>query len=419
MMMLSTMWLALAASTLGACKWTEFDDIQSSTWVDSTQKPNVKSTDYGIAVQRGVRSGGGGRLVVIGAGEASYSELVYSAKGEASFPATAIGLKELYGIPNISQQPVLLADPSSDDISLIVGSDNGIVVLTGTMGTLKLYQLFNQAQPDAGTYMLAPDTAPVPQPRPQPLPLVAVGENVLGALLPALPNNVMQPTCKLTDTPTAGFKAQVRALGVVRTTPMTTDDVLVWDAGGKLYRYPSDVFNGCTTRDPLGSVDTTFKPDQGAQILSIDATHVLLQGHSGDAGYLQVFAFDPLNVNKNPAPVGAANMVAKIRTAALLVAGPTTFVAAGIPTALVGGTTAGQVVLFKVSTTATGVASAPSATFNDAQPESNQSFGRGVAAMPFNGKQVLAVAADNEIFVYFRANLTDGTALYDETRQGP
>ena len=26
--------------------------------------------------------------------------------------------------------------------------------------------------------------------------------------------------------------------------------------------------------------------------------------------------------------------------------------------------------------------------------------------------------SDNEIFVYFRANLTSGTTLYDETRQG-
>jgi len=38
--------------------------------------------------------------------------------------------------------------------------------------------------------------------------------------------------------------------------------------------------------------------------------------------------------------------------------------------------------------------------------------------MPFAGEQVLAVAADSETFVYFRANLNDGTPLYDETRQG-
>jgi len=32
--------------------------------------------------------------------------------------------------------------------------------------------------------------------------------------------------------------------------------------------------------------------------------------------------------------------------------------------------------------------------------------------MPFNGEPVTAVAADNEVFVYFR------TALYGETRTG-
>jgi hypothetical protein len=31
---------------------------------------------------------------------------------------------------------------------------------------------------------------------------------------------------------------------------------------------------------------------------------------------------------------------------------------------------------------------------------------------------VIAIAADNELFVYYRANQTDGTVLYNETRQG-
>jgi hypothetical protein len=38
--------------------------------------------------------------------------------------------------------------------------------------------------------------------------------------------------------------------------------------------------------------------------------------------------------------------------------------------------------------------------------------------MPFNGQNVIAVAAGNEIFVYFRADLGDGTALYDDRRTG-
>jgi hypothetical protein len=74
------------------------------------------------------------------------------------------------------------------------------------------------------------------------------------------------------------------------------------------------------------------------------------------------------------------------------------------------------VLLYRIS--ATGLDSTAVATLNDAQPENNESFGRAVAAMPYHGTSLIAVAADNEIFVYFRANLSDGNQLYPETRQG-
>jgi len=67
---------------------------------------------------------------------------------------------------------------------------------------------------------------------------------------------------------------------------------------------------------------------------------------------------------------------------------------------------------------ATGVGATQVATLNDAQPEDNQAFGRAVTVIPYRGKNVIAVSADNEIFVYFRATLEDGTDLYAETRQG-
>jgi len=75
------LFLAAAAAALGACKWTEFDDLQNETWVGSTEKPNVKSSDYGVAIQRGATLADGGTLVVIGANQATYSELAYDAKG--------------------------------------------------------------------------------------------------------------------------------------------------------------------------------------------------------------------------------------------------------------------------------------------------------------------------------------------------
>lgn len=398
----SIMLMLAASSTLGACKWTEFDDLEKDTWVDSTNKPDIKSADYGIAVARGNRSATtGGRLVVIGAGDPTYSELVYSDKGESSFPATSVNLKVLYGIPNVSAQPVLIADPTSDDISLVVGSDNGVALLTGAQGTLKLYQIFNQDAPAAATYMLAPT-------RTRALPLIAVGDSVFGAVLPAL-DGAPQPICKLGDSTTADFKAQIRGLGTARTG--ATDDVIAWDASGKLYKYPGTVFNGCATAaEPLASVDAGFAPDAGAQVIAIDDTHVLLQGHKDSAGFLRVFDVDAMTA------VGDGVMVSGIRTAAILEVGADRYVAAGVPAALVDGKSTGQVQLFKL--TSAGVGTVQVAALNDAQPETNQSFGRGVAAMPYNGKQVLAVAADNEIFVYFRANLADGTALYDETRTG-
>ena len=37
------LFLAAGAAALGACKWTEFDDLQNETWVGSTEKPNVRS----------------------------------------------------------------------------------------------------------------------------------------------------------------------------------------------------------------------------------------------------------------------------------------------------------------------------------------------------------------------------------------
>lgn len=405
--MRTTMWLLLAAAAagLGACKWTEFDDLQDQTWVDSTNKPGgVKSSDYGIAVARGAVSGtGGGRIVVIGAGVATYSELVYDATGSAKFPGTQLDLEMQYGIPNIGQ-PVLIADPTTDDISLIVGSDNGIAMLTGASGALKLYQLFNQDKPDAATYMLAPTQT-------KELPMVAVGDSVLGALLPALPMGGAQPICKLGDSATPGFMAQIKALAAVRVAPAPTDDVLAWDAGGKLYKYPGTVFNGCATAaEPLGSVDTTFKPDDGSLILSIDATHVILAGSNADGGFLQEYDAATLTA------IGPAAMVPGLRTAALLKVDTQQYVVAGVPTELVNGKSVGQVKLFPIE--ADGLGTTQVAAYNDAQPDDNQSFGRGVAVMPFNGKQVIVAAANNEIFAYFRANLADGSVLYDETRQG-
>ncbi|HEX8112442.1 MAG TPA: hypothetical protein VF516_32150 [Kofleriaceae bacterium] len=401
------LFLAAGAAALGACKWTEFDDLQNQTWVGSTEKPNVKSSDYGVAIQRGKPLTDGGTLVVIGANQPTYSELAYDANGGSKLTANTLELNSQYGIGTLDTQPILLADPTTDDIALVVnGGGSQILVLTGA-GQLNMHNLFvNPSTVDAATYMLPPGSSADE-------PLVASGDVVVGTFYGTVPNP--QPTCKLTDSGTA---IQAHALGVVRTGAAITDDVIAWGsagaAAGKLYRYPGSVFNGCA---PAGvsttGHDTGFVPGRGSQILTIDPSHVLLQGHhdADDTSLLQVY-------DATLSPVGGSVSLPRLRSAAILDTGSQKYVIAGYPGEIVGGTAAGVVRLFKVS--AAGIESQPTALLNDAQPENGESFGRAVAAVPFKGKPVVAVAANNEIFMYFRLNTTDGTStpIYGETRQG-
>jgi hypothetical protein len=426
------LFLAAGAAALGACKWTEFDDLQNETWVGSTEKPDIKTSDYGVAIQRGAdasESTTGGTLAVIGSGPGIYTELQYSANGAASLKTNSLQLPSL-GIMTLDSPPILLASPTSAEVALITTGDSAsIVVATGTH-TLVLRQLFVGTNttlitdtvgntPDAATYM-QPLPFPGADPNPTPAPLVAVGNIVMGTIY-AQPQGTKQPACKLTDGNTV---VQVRALGTVKAG--ATDDVLVWNGiNGKLLRYDGkDAFNGCITTSPKASTTTTntppFLPGHGSQILTIDAGHVLLQGHEdlakGKASFLQVYDTATLS------PVGTAVTAEGLRSAAVLDTGTAKFVVAGYPTASVSHDSSsvpgGQVLLYKLST---GIDSGtPVATLHDAQPEGDHLFGRAVAAVPFNGKQIVAVAANNEIFMYFRLNTTDGTAmpLYGETRQG-
>lgn len=425
-----TTMLLVALASLGACKWTEFDDIRGQTWVDSTEKPNVKSSDWGVVIARGAgasESGSSGTLAVIGAGPGTYSELAYSASGSASLPTTGLTLGAL-GITTLDSPPILLASSTSSEVALVTTGDTGSIVVAVGTHTLVVHQLFVgnttlgttvviPTTPDAATYMHPPPFPAIAEP-PDREPLVAAGDVVMGTVY-GLPGGMAQPACRLNDGSTTAI--QIRALGAI--TNGTTDDALVWNGvTNKLLRYPASVFNGCTAQGPIGPVSPTvgpagFTPGRGSQILPIDDTFVLLQGHQdltrGDASVLQIFNATTMM------PVG--NPVAKdgIRSAAILTTDGGTYVVAGFPAEAVEGATAGVVRVFKFDTTS-GLSDTPVATLHDAQPNENQLFGRSVGVMPFNGKQVITVAADNEIFVYFRVNTTDGTggSLYDETRQG-
>ncbi len=421
---------ALVLSTAVGCKWTEFDDLEGSTWVSSTGKPNSDSTDYGVAIQRGQKSSNGGKLVVIGAGQAQYTELVYSANGSSALAPTALKLNTQFGIGNLDLQPILLADPTTDEVSLVVNSGGqSIAVLTGT-GGLIARQVFGPMQPDAATYVIPPPRADQPMLSTPPQVLVAAGDAVYGAFL-AVPAPNPQPKCQLVDE--AAAPVTIRGLGATRVTSATHDDVVVWGttAGGtgKLLLYPGSVFNGAPpigtcvggVQAPLAgavSIATAFTPGKGSQILMVDPTHFVVVGHK-DLGntesFLGSYSINP--TAKTFAALGATITIADLRTAAILDNGAKKYVIAGYPTTIVEDTNAGVVKLFPLDITA-GINENAAATIYDAQPQSDQQFGRAVAAMPFNGTNVVAIAADNEIFVYYKLVTADGAVIYEDARSG-
>nr|MBA3456669.1 hypothetical protein [Deltaproteobacteria bacterium] len=275
-------------SSVAACKWTEFDDLEKETWVSVTTKPNSDSTDYGVALQRGSRTstpGGGGKLVAFGAGEAQFTEIVYASNGDSDLAPTALNLNNQFGIGNLDPQPILLADPASDEVALITNAGSASIAILSGVGGLISHQLFGPEQPDAAAYMLAPPRVDMPAVAHPSQPIVAAGDSVFGVFYMNAP--AISPKCQLLDD--AGAAVTIRGIGgarVTQTGAMATDDIIVWgtvNGAGKLFVYSGDLFNGhppvgpCTggTSKPLLSgtatasvaVDTGFVPGKGSQIL--------------------------------------------------------------------------------------------------------------------------------------------------------
>ncbi len=401
---------ALLSAGVG-CSWTSFDDLEKDTWVSATDKPNGDSTDYGVAIQRGQRGANGGKLVVIGAGQAQYTELVYSPNGDSELAPTALKLNTQFGIGNLDQQPILVADPTTDEVSLVVTAGaQQVAVLTGT-GGLIAHQVFGPEQPDAATYMVPPPRADNPA-LPTPVQvLIGSVDTLYGAFVTSVNP---QPKCQIVDE--AASVVTVRGLGAARVTSTTFDDVVVWGSvggnAGKLVLYPGSVFNGnppvgacpAGVQQPLAasiSATTPFVPAKGSQIVMVDATHFLAVGHKdlGNAdSFLGFYTINP--TTKSITATGIPITLPDLRTAAVLTVGTKKYVVAGYPTAIVENVKGGRVLIFPLDMTA-GIDATPAAQLYDSQPGDNQQFGRAVTAMPFNGEEVVAVAADNEIFVYF------------------
>jgi hypothetical protein len=407
----------------GGCMWTVFDDLEADTWVTSVEKPDNPAASWGIGIARLARSGSGGSLAVLGTTSALYNDLIIDPNGGTKV-TTELDLNQQFAISNLALEPLLLTSPDADEAALVSPFEvNRGLVIRASGGQLTQVPVIGAPQPTAATYMVFPPHMPN-EPDPKLQVLVAQNDSVFGAFFDQAKLPAMTPhKCILRDDVLPPRTITIRALGAYRPTGAMFDDVLVLSESGKLMAYPGSValgVLGCpsTNATPkMGFVkDLEFPGVQGSsQILVFSdgagGTYALLQMHTdGIKGRLELYRITDSGFEA----IGTPRELEGLRTAALFQPTPNVqqrYVIAGLPTADVDGVAAGQVQVFEINTTS-GIAAEPALTLADAKPEDTQVFGRSVAALPYNDKTIIAVAADNEIFLYFRTN------LYDETREG-
>jgi hypothetical protein len=402
--------LCLPLGAAGGCKWTDFDDLKEDTWVTSTGKPQNAAANWGVAIARLQQGGAGGTLAVLGASEALYSELLIGSSGDFTV-TNQLGLRAQLSIGELAPRPLLLARPDAEEVALVTALDaTHVVVARAVEGQLTPISVAGPAQPGGATYLVSPPRPGV-DPGPQTQVLVAEGDTIAGAFFDPMTAPDPQPRCALRDDANAAI--EIRALGAHRPAGAPFDDIVVLTSTGKLMVYDGTLFHGCTgAQGPRPGLvhDVMFTSAQpGSQILPIkDTPYVLVQMHDlAGRGRLGLYRINAGSIDE----IGAPRDIDRLETAALFqpTGDPKQYVLAGMPTAVVESTIAGQVQVLEVDLTA-GIAASPAMTLFDAQPQSNQAFGRGVAELPFNDQKIIAVAAENDVFLYFR------TSLYGETR---
>jgi hypothetical protein len=388
---------ALAAtSLLGACKWTDFDDLEDTTWVRSTQDPEIGSSDYPVAIA-GVSSGtSGGTLAVVSDDISKYSLIEYSSAGDASVnTAQAISLGGQQ-IGAVSDTPVFVTDPAGR-IALVERSSNG-------GGNFAVF--FGSATAPAGL-----EFAATTQPAPTPDAAVFVPNGANFDLVFAAGNSIYT-LASTGGTPVAcmgmdnnNMPLQVAALDHDGT------NLWVWTKSGSLISYPLSALTPCNggTLPAPGATSFTptggFMPSAGARAHVVGA-FAILSGRPSGASAGSVFVVNLSNLTQ----VGSTLMIEGLRTTTIATFGSETYLVTGVPARNVDGVPAGEVDLHRFEMVAGALDALPALSLHDSDPESGQLFGRALAMMNFNGSPILVVGAKAEILAYYR------TALYEDRR---
>jgi hypothetical protein len=321
----------------------------------------------------------------------------------------------------IDDQPIFLADPDTDNVSLVTTtpSADGAVAFTGTTALLSV-QLDFGASPSAAAYVHVPNSATA-------VLVVAIGDQILPNInCPAF----KPPSITLQDS--AANPVMVAAVAGVKISSQMYDDLVVWGTNGKLYIYPTfapttvaTYASACTgaaaTLQAASETDTSFTPGTGAQLMIDNQLVIVAAEKAGttSSANTQESLIAVYDVSSGTATLAGATLDRNdgigLHAAVIQTYGGQGYVFAGFPQEPINSLTTGAVEVFAYDA-ANGIDSEQVQMLYDAQPDENELFGRSLAIMPYEGTNVLAVGASNEVFAYFEIVDKAGTPLYEDPR---
>ena len=352
--------LSITAVASNGCKWTDFDDIRDTTWAVSLQKPSAVSTTgdwgYGLVSSRGT-AGVNNPFLAIGRNDASVAALSFNANGGEVVLNTVSNPSKIIGPPvNIGGHPLIAMTANGAAAAVLAGST--VQFWTGSQ-----FEAFavTSTIPDAIAVAIAADSS-------RKVYIGTgkqIGEN--GQLVPC------ETSAKVIAMATASV------------------GVLAWLADGTAEIYPA--LPACTK---IVAPTKFGGPGEGIGVVIETATskHAIL-GQFGTAG--EIFVIDIVTgalVSSTPAPglsaLAAASMLTKTGTEEVIVGGFKDTIVDGIPNA-------GEATLYFVE----GSMLTVQGSLFDTSPENDQNFGRTVATTELDGKPVILIGADDEVFAYF------------------
>lgn len=369
--------LFLAALSFTGCAWSEFDDLSDTTWVRSIDEPNVGSRDYALAIVGVSTATSGGLVGVISDDTPDYSTIEYAADGTASIGSNDVKLGQ-HRIAVLTDPPLFTTD-GMGKIALAERSTTGgnIAVVSGSATAPTGVEFAATAPPDAVTFAGAD--------------IVVAAGNTFYTLQAAA-----QVPCVNTDT---SFGAAALA--------SDGTNLWVWSKAGAFFNYPLTALTPCTGMmlpAPGSTVMTTgFMPAVGARVHLV-GNFAILTGHAPMSRMGQVFVVDRTSMT-----IVDMMMVDGLQSSTIATFGRTqTYLVLGVPDRTVDtGVVSGEVDVLEFDAATGMLNKTPVLQLHDAQPESGELFGRSVTTTKFNDKEILVVAANSEVFAYYKTDLYD------------